>query len=238
MQQLLQPTKVWSRKIRVFHWLNVLAILTLIILGLFILNGKAFGVSQDGKILLKTIHTLAGYVFISNLLIRVLFGFIGKGYEKWGKTLAFNRGFSKDLSQHLKNPSKATKGHNPLGKLMITALYLFMLIQGVTGLVITGTDIYYPPFGQHFATSIAIDKSQIDQIKPYSKDNVDPQAYQAMRNFRAPFIKTHVFSFYALTILLLLHILAVMVMELKTRSSLVSAMFSGYKHLPKNSDDL
>lgn len=236
MNESLISTFVWSKKIRVFHWLNALSILTLIVLGLFILNAKAFGVSTDGKILLKTIHTLAGYVFVTNLLIRALFGFIGKGYEKWGKTLAFNKGFIADLKQHSSEPLKASKGHNPFGKLMITALYLFMLIQGITGLVIAGTDIYYPPFGQYFATSIAADKNQVELIKPYSKENVDEQAYKAMRELRTPFIKTHVFSFYVLTSLLLLHIIAVIIMELKTRNSIISAMFSGYKHLPKDKE--
>ncbi|MEW6996081.1 cytochrome b/b6 domain-containing protein [Colwelliaceae bacterium BS250] len=236
MNEQLQPVLVWSKKIRIFHWLNVITILTMITLGLIILNGKSFGVSVDGKILLKSLHTLVGYVFLTNLLVRVLFGFIGKGYEKWGKTLAFNRGFSQELKQHLKNPTEPSKGHNPLGKLMITALYLFMLIQGVTGLVIAGTDIYYPPFGNHFAQSIAIDKTQIELIQPYSKENVDADAYKQMRELRTPFIKTHVFSFYVITILLLLHILAVVVMEIKTRNSIISAMFSGFKHLPKDKD--
>ncbi|TRX56612.1 cytochrome b/b6 domain-containing protein [Thalassomonas sp. M1454] len=229
----LQPIYVWSKKIRIFHWLNVISILTLIILGLFILNAKTFGVSTDGKVLLKTIHTIVGYVFFTNLVIRIVFGFIGKGYERWGKTLAFNKGFIEDLKSHSNEPFKASKGHNPFGKLMITALYLFMLIQGVTGLVIAGTDIYYPPFGQHFATSIAQDKSKVALIKPYSKENVDQNAYKAMRELRTPFIKTHVFSFYVITVLLILHILAVVIMELKTRNSIISAMFSGYKHLPK-----
>lgn len=236
MNEQLKPILVWSKKIRVFHWLNVIAILTLITLGVFILNAKVFGVSVEGKILLKTIHVIVGYVFVSNLLVRVLFGFIGKGYEKWAKTLAFNKGFRQQLTQHLKNPTKPNKGHNPLGKLMITALYLFMMIQGVTGLVIAGTDIYYPPFGSHFAQSIAIDKTQVQLIKPYSKVNVDETAYKQMRELRTPFIKTHVFSFYVIIILLLLHILAVVVMEIKTRNSIISAMFSGYKYLPKDKD--
>lgn len=51
---------VWSKKIRVFHWLNVVTITLLIMIGLVILNAKLLGVSSDGKVLLKTLHVLVG----------------------------------------------------------------------------------------------------------------------------------------------------------------------------------
>ena len=35
---------VWSRNIRLFHWINVIAMTLLIAIGLIILNGKLFGV--------------------------------------------------------------------------------------------------------------------------------------------------------------------------------------------------
>ena len=54
-----------------------------------IIDGKLFGVSTDGKILLKTIHVIVGYVFAINLLFRLLIGFIGKGHERWSKILPF-----------------------------------------------------------------------------------------------------------------------------------------------------
>jgi hypothetical protein len=45
--------------------------------GLVILNSSALGLSNDGKILLKEVHTLIGYAFVLNLF-GVLFGlFLG-----------------------------------------------------------------------------------------------------------------------------------------------------------------
>ena len=46
-----------------------------------IFNDKLFGISTEGKILLKTIHVLVGYVFATNLLVRLVFAFIGKNNE-------------------------------------------------------------------------------------------------------------------------------------------------------------
>lgn len=224
---------VWSRRIRFFHWLNVMAISLLIIIGVVILNSKMFGITSDGKVLLKTMHVIVGYIFAINLLCRIIIGFIGKSYEKWGNTLPFCKGFKKDLAEFKQHKQQVYKGHNPAGKVMIFALLSLMLTQMVSGLVIAGTDIYYPPFGRYFAHSVAVDKDKISSIKPYSKVNVDAQAYKAMREIRKPFITAHVYAFYGLVFLIPLHILGVIVAERRERSALVSAMFNGYKYLPK-----
>jgi cytochrome b len=225
---------VWSRNIRLFHWINVVAITLLICIGTIILNAKLFGVSTDGKILLKTIHVIVGYVFATNLIFRLILGFIGKSYERWSKVLPFNKGFSQELIDFKEHKKSTYKGHNPAGKLMLFALISLMLIQMVSGLVIAGTDIYYPPFGKSFAQSIAIDKQNIDVIKPYSKVNVDEEAYKAMREIRKPFITAHVYAFYCLICLIPLHIIGVIVAERRERTGLVSAMITGYKYLPKD----
>ncbi len=224
---------VWSRRVRLFHWVNVIAILLLIIIGVIILNSKLFGVSTDGKVLLKTMHVIVGYIFAFNLLFRLTIGFVGKSYEKWNKTLPFNKGFKGEITEFKQHKKLAYKGHNPAGKLMVLALLLLMSIQMISGLVIAGTDIYYPPFGRYFAQSIAVDKDNISSIKPYSKINVDEKAYKAMREIRKPFITAHVYAFYGLIFLIPLHIIGVIVAERRERSALVSAMCNGYKYLPK-----
>tara|TARA_R110000744_G_scaffold78514_4_gene154641 strand:- start:23584 stop:24315 length:732 start_codon:yes stop_codon:yes gene_type:complete len=225
---------VWSRKIRLFHWINVIAILLLIAIGTIILNGKMFGVSTDGKVLLKTIHVIVGYVFASNLIFRLIIGFVGKSDERWHKTLPFNKGFKAELIEFKQGKKLAYKGHNPAGKLMILALLSLMTVQMISGLVIAGTDIYYPPFGNYFVESIAIDKDNIAAIKPYSKVNVDEASYQAMREVRKPFITAHVYVFYCLLFLIPLHIIGVIIAERREKTAIVSAMFYGYKYLPKD----
>ena len=225
---------VWSRNVRLFHWINVIAITLLICIGLIIFNGKLFGVSTEGKILLKTLHVSVGYVFAINLFFRIVIGFIGKAHERWGQVLPFNKGFSQELSDFKADKKSAYKGHNPAGKLMVCALLSLMLIQTISGLVIAGTDIYYPPFGQYFAESIAVDKQNVAAIKPYSKENVDETAYKAMRDIRKPFITAHVYAFYCFLFLIPLHILGVIIAERKEKTALVSAMITGYKYLPKD----
>jgi cytochrome b len=227
---------VWSRTIRLFHWINVIAITLLIGIGSIILNAKLFGVSTDGKILLKTIHVIIGYVFAINLMFRLLIGFIGKAHERWSKVLPFNKGFTRELIEFKQNKNSAYKGHNPAGKLMVLSLLFLMLMQVISGLVIAGTDIYYPPFGKYFVQSIAADQQKLDAIKPYSKVNIDEVAYKDMRALRTPFITVHVYSFYGLLFLIPLHILGVLIAERKEKTALVSAMITGYKYLPKDKE--
>jgi len=233
MNSQFQQVYVWSKYLRLFHWINVLAISVLLGLGLIIFNTKTLGVSVDGKILLKTIHAITGYVFSTNLLLRIIMGFFGEGYELWGKTLPFAKGFTKELAEFKQQPHKKHKGHNPLGKLMVGALLLSMCVQMVSGLVIAGTDIFYPPLGQYFAKSIAVDSNKLDLIKPYSKENVDEQAYQAMREVRKPFITAHIYAFYTLLLLIPLHIIGVIISERREKTALVSSMINGYKYFQK-----
>ncbi|WNC70877.1 cytochrome b/b6 domain-containing protein [Thalassotalea psychrophila] len=232
--QSLALVYVWSKKIRLFHWLNVLCVFLLITFGLIILNSKALGVTSDGKVLLKTCHVLVGYIFCINLLLRYVLGFFGTGFEKWSATLAFNKGFAAELKEYRQGAQKAYQGHNPAGKLMITVMFLALSIQMVSGLVIAGTDIYYPPFGGYFKEQIAIDSTQVELIKPYTKENVDTEKYKAMRDLRSPFITMHVYSFYLLLLLIPLHIAGVIYTERKEKSSITSAMINGYKTLPKD----
>jgi len=230
----LVKTFVWSRNIRLFHWLNVLSVLLLIIIGTIIYFAKDIGISTDGKILLKTIHVFVGYIFAANLIFRIMLGFIGKGYERWGQMLPFGKVFNQEFADFKKDKNKAFKGHSPLGKLMVGAFMLSLSLQMISGLVIAGTDIYYPPFGQYFASSIAQDKNQVELIKPYSKENVDAEAYKEMRSLRKPFITAHVYSFYFLLLLIPLHILGVFFAERREKHSIVSSMIHGYKYLPKD----
>lgn len=236
MNNQYQLVYVWSKYLRLFHWLNVLTISMLLIIGLIIFNAKSLGVTVEGKILLKTIHVIIGYFFATNLVFRILLGFFGKGYERWRKTLPFTKNFVNDLKQFNQNPHKKYKGHNPLGKLMVAALLFSMFIQMVSGLVIAGTDIYYPPLGKYFATSIAVDSNKLELIQPYSKENIDQQAYQAMREIRKPFITAHVYAFYTLLFLIPLHIIGVIIGERREKTALVSSMINGYKYLPKEDE--
>jgi Ni/Fe-hydrogenase 1 B-type cytochrome subunit len=233
MTQQLTAYPVWDRTVRIFHWINVLCVLGLIAIGVAILNSKTLGVTDDGKLLLKTVHVYIGYVFAANLTWRIVWGFIGNRYSRWKSILPFNAEHRAQLTA-MKEGAKTGKpfgflGHSPIARLMVGFLFVLMSVQAITGLVLAGTDVYMLPFGNIVKESIAIDSTTVDIIKPYSKEGIDDAAYKDMRDVRKPFITVHYYAFWVLLAAILLHILGVVVSELRERNGLVSAMFNGKK---------
>ena len=77
----------WDVPTRLFHWINALAVLGLIATGLEILTGNLLGLSPEGKIALKSVHVLLGYVMAANLLWRFVWAFFGNRYARWRLSL-------------------------------------------------------------------------------------------------------------------------------------------------------
>ena len=226
--------KVWDKTTRWFHWINAISVISLLIVGTIILyNKKLGGISPDGKILLKTIHVYIGYIFCINLTWRLIWGFIGNRYARFKAILPGGKGYLSDLGSYAKGflsgDAPGWLGHNPLGRLMVAALMALMLVQAGTGLIVAGTDIYYPPFGNKMKTWIAEDASKLDLIKPYSKENVNADKYKEMREFRKPFITPHKKLYFVFIALILLHVLAAVVTDIREGNGIISAMFSGRK---------
>lgn len=242
--ETLMHYHAWDRVVRIFHWTNVLCVIGLIGVGLVILNGKTLGITTDGKILLKTIHVYIGYLFVLNLGWRIIWGFLGNRYARWAVILPFGETYKNSLSLFVEGIKKGNLpnylGHNPIARLMVTLLFLLLSLQAVTGLMLAGTDLYFPPFGHEIAewvTGSGEDHSKLADLKPYSKTNVDPDSYKEMRDFRKPFITIHLYVFYMLLIAILLHLIGVVVSELREKCGLVSAMFTGKKVFHKKPVD-
>ncbi len=228
--------QVWDRTTRWFHWINVVCVIGLTALGLAILNEKSFGVSADGKVLLKTLHVYVGYVFAINLSWRLVWAFIGSLSARWRAILPFGTGYGATLREYVRRLSAGAApnylGHDPIGRLMLLLLFVLLVTQATTGLVLAGTDLYKPPFGGAIAEWVTnADPDKLAKLTPGSKDAVDPIAYDEMRSFRKPFITIHEYSFYTLMALILLHIGGVVIAEIREKNGLVSAMISGEKAL-------
>lgn len=231
----IKAYSVWDANVRWFHWINVICIIGLTAVGVAILNSKALGVSTDGKILLKTVHVWMGYVFAVNLLWRFVWAFVGGHYARWRAILPGGRGYKHELGAHLSDiksgGSHQYLGHNPLGRIAVSLLLLLLLVQAVTGLVLAGTDIFYPPFGSWIAAWVAEPGIDPATLVPYAKETYDAVAYEEMRAFRKPFITIHYYGFYVLLGFIVVHIAAVVMTELRGGGNIISAMFTGKKVL-------
>jgi Ni/Fe-hydrogenase 1 B-type cytochrome subunit len=233
----------WDVPTRWFHWINALSVIGLIVTGLVILNDDALGLSASGKILLKRIHVPFGYVMAANLVWRFVWAFFGNRYARWRGILPGGPGYLTSLRAYiasfLSGEPEQFVGHNPLARIGVSLLLLLLLVQVATGLVIAGTDLFWPPFGHWFAQWVAAPGVDPATVQPGAADLINKASYQAMRAFRRPFVTFHEFAFYALLVVIILHLVAVVVTEIHEGGSITSAMFTGRKiltHKPPDAD--
>src|SRR5688572_32376514 len=78
--------RAWDAGVRSFHWINLSCVLGLVAVGLAILNEKALGLDNDAKILLKTVHVWIGYVFVLNLVFRMVWASFGPATARWRRS--------------------------------------------------------------------------------------------------------------------------------------------------------
>ena len=235
--------KVWDRTTRIFHWVNATTVVLLMIVGTIILNAKTLGIEGDAKVLLKTVHSYIGYVFVINLIWRMIWAFIGNHFARWRQVLPIGKNYSASLKSYTtamrSGKPQQYMGHNPVAKMIIGLFFLLLSIQAATGLIIAGTDLYQPPFGSYFAEWVTEgDPERLQALKPGDKTHVVDSAYKEMRDFRKPVITVHYYLFFVLLGLVIAHIIGVVVTELKERNGLISAMVTGEKVFDEKPADL
>ena len=91
-----------DRSTRCFHWINFICVVALAAIGTAILYEKELGVTDNGKILLKTTHVWIGYVFAINLAWRITWAFIGNRQARWSAILPFHIGYGAAFKTYLR----------------------------------------------------------------------------------------------------------------------------------------
>ena len=238
----LTEYKVWDLPTRLFHWINVTAIMGLLFLGFVMLYKKELGISAvEAKIALKEVHVIIGYIFGCNLIIRIIWGFIGTAYSRWSNIIP-GKNFPSTLRLYITSIKQENTqqflGHNPLGRLAVTFIFLLLLTSLVSGLIRAGTDIYYPPFGAMVAEHIAAPGVNADNIKPYDSTGTVKEKVDEVFQVKVIFGKTHLYTAFTLMFMIALHIFIVIRTEIKEGGGLISAMFTGKKVLRKPPVDL
>ena len=94
--------------------------------GTAILWDKELGVTDGGKILLKTTHVWFGYVFAVNFVWRFLWAFVGNRYARWSAIQPFHRGYGATLRTYirelLRGDVRPYLGHNSIARAMVSLL--------------------------------------------------------------------------------------------------------------------
>ncbi|UII54516.1 Ni/Fe-hydrogenase, b-type cytochrome subunit [Cytobacillus spongiae] len=141
---------VWELPVRVFHWINALAIVLLMITGIYIGNPflgatvpeEAYYSNVMGWA--RYIHFFSAFIFTINLVVRWYWVFKG---NKYATSNPFRRVFWEETYEtikyylFMKNKKHHYVGHNPLAQLS------YWIFIGIGSLVImfTGYYLYFEP---------------------------------------------------------------------------------------------
>jgi cytochrome b len=124
----MKPTLIWDLPTRLFHWLFA---------GCF----AVAWLTSEGEAWID-LHLFCGYTMLGLVAFRLIWGFVGSHYARFG-SFAFGplRGF-KYLLEVAQGTAKRYLGHNPAGSQAIYLLLLLAVAVGLTGIYIEDTEVH------------------------------------------------------------------------------------------------
>ena len=127
---MIRRILVWDTPTRVFHWLQVLSF------------GVAYWTAFSERT--RNYHVALGYILLGLLVFRLLWGFIGTRYARFGSFLFNPEEIFSYLLALFKGKPTHYPGHNPAGSVsvwLLLALGLFVCITGVMALQDDASDL-------------------------------------------------------------------------------------------------
>lgn len=195
--------RVWDIAVRIFHWSLVIAFTTAYLSG-------------DEELLL---HINAGYVVLGLIAFRIIWGFIGTRYARFGnfiyspaKIFAYARSLAKRAPPHY-------IGHNPLGGLMVVALLIALSATCYTGLKLYAVEEGKGPLAGNNSISLIANAYAHEGGHHHTTDHRAEEYWHELHEL-----------FVNLSLgLVALHIAGVVVSSFLHKEALVKAMVTGNK---------
>jgi Ni/Fe-hydrogenase 1 B-type cytochrome subunit len=140
-----QRVYVWELPVRVYHWINAVALVLLCVTGYLIgaplrvfYAAEAYQQYWFGWV--RFIHFLSAFVYVFNFIARLYWGFVGNQYSSWTAFFPLKRAQRQEILDVIKADVLETKlhgpistGHNALAGLIYFFTFLAFVAQTVTG---------------------------------------------------------------------------------------------------------
>jgi Ni/Fe-hydrogenase 1 B-type cytochrome subunit len=214
----IKSVYVYEAPVRLWHWVNALAIVVLAVTGYFI--GQPLpsvgGEASDHFIMgwIRFAHFAAGYVFAIGLLGRLYWAFVGNHHARELFTLpvfkaAYWKEFGKMLSWYLFISPRPNQyvGHNPVARFAMFFGFLFLSIF----MVLTGFALY-----AEGSQTGSWQDVLFGWVIPLLGQSQDVHTY-------------HRLAAWGMVIFIIVHIYAAIREDIMGRQSIVSTMISGHR---------
>jgi Ni/Fe-hydrogenase 1 B-type cytochrome subunit len=136
---------VWELPVRVYHWINAVALVLLCITGYLIgaplrafYAAEAYQQYWFGCV--RFVHFVAAFVYVFNFLARIYWGFAGNRYARWTAFFPLKPSQRQEIVDVIKADVFETKlhgpistGHNALAGLIYFFTFLAFVAQTITG---------------------------------------------------------------------------------------------------------
>jgi Ni/Fe-hydrogenase 1 B-type cytochrome subunit len=220
--QTIKAVYVYEAPVRLWHWVNALAITVLAVTGYFIgqplptTPGEASSQYLMGYI--RFAHFAAAYVFAIGLLGRIYWAIVGNHHARELFTLPiFSAAYWREVVRMLKwyaflipQPSQYV-GHNPMARLaMFFGFFLFSLFMLFTGFALYGEG----------AQAGSWQNALFGWVIPLFGQSQDVHTW-------------HRLGMWGMVIFITLHVYAAIREDIMGRQSIVSTMISGYRTFKK-----
>lgn len=215
---------VWQQPVRIYHWVNFLAILILCITGYMI--GAPWAIQHGTEAsfnywfgIVRFIHFVAAYVFFFNFIFRLYWGFVGNKYAKWNNYVPLKKKQWIDIFKVLKvdifqietGPFE-TIGHNSLASFTYFVTFLAFVFQSLTG------------FGMYAAMSPAWFPKLFAWFVPLVGGDL-------------PARHIHHILMWVFILFAMIHIYLVFYHDYIERNGVTSSMIGGWKFIELKNDD-
>ncbi|MES9955066.1 MAG: Ni/Fe-hydrogenase, b-type cytochrome subunit [Candidatus Thiodiazotropha sp. 6PLUC2] len=220
MQTTIKRTAVYvyEAPVRLWHWVNALAILVLAVTGYFIANPLPTmpGEASDHFLMgyMRFAHFAAAYIFTVGFVGRIYWAFVGNEHSRELFHLPFYRlSFWKELMHEirwysfLEKEPKKYEGHNPLAHITM----IVIITVGGIAMVLTGFSLYAEQTGLG---------SWQDQLFGWLIPLVGQS--QDVRMW-------HHWGMWVIVVFVIIHVYVAIREDIVSRQSLISTMISGWR---------
>lgn len=209
---------VYEAPVRVWHWVNALAITLLAATGYLIANplpsmpGEASAYFTMGYV--RFVHFAAGYVFAAGFLFRIYWALVGNRYSRqlfalpiwrpafWGELWHEVRWYA-----FLEKEPRKYIGHNPLAHLFMVAI----ITVGGLVMLVTGFALYAEQTGLG-----SWQDRWFGWLIPIVGQSQDVRIW-------------HHWGMWIIVVFVMLHVYAALREDIMSRQSLISTMLSGWR---------